>query len=466
MKNTLAYELIRSFSRQGLRQARQWLASPYHNQRADMQLLFDHLAEAAERGVPPERRSTWAVLFPGAPYDDQQLRLMVSYLFKLLERFLALRELEASPFLGGQLLLQAYRRRQLPRHFAHAFHYEQKQLERQPLRHPEYHQAHYALELEHYQMESAQGRTRELNLQELEEQLTFAFLAMKLRQGCFALAHQAVFNTHYSLALEEEILALAARQPYTDKPAVAVYYHGYQAMRHPEQEELFPPFREKLMEALEVFPQEELRDLFLLGINLCISKINRNRSAFLREALELYRRGIEAGILIEDGRLSRFTYNNVIGIALRLQELSWAERFLHQYRPLLEPEQQEATFSLNAARLAFAGKDYGLALTHLQRADYKDLINNLVAKTLQLKAYYELSEFDLLDSHLKTMQAFLRRNRRLGYHQQNYGNIVRFTRRLLALRPGDEAASKALQQAIESAGPLTEKGWLLEKVKG
>lgn len=465
MENTLTYQLIQSFSRQDIRLARQWLASPYHNQRADLPALFGCLALAVQKGRPPERADIWQHLFPGRPYDDQQLRLLLSYLFRSLERFLAIREFESGPFLEGRLLLQAYRRRQLPRHFAHAFRQEQKQLTRQPLRHPDYHLAHYGLELEHYQMESAEGRTRELNLQELEGQLTLAFLAMKLRQGCFALAHQAVFNTQYQLALKEEVLELAGRAPYAETPAVAVYYHGYRALRHPEQEELFPPFREKLMAALEVFPQEELRDLFLLGINLCIRRINRNRSAFLREALELYRRGIEAGILVEDGRLSRFTYNNVIGIALRLQELDWAEQFLHQYRPLLEPEQQEPTFSLNAARLAFTRRDYGRALTHLQGADYKDRINNLVAKTLQLKIYFELREFDLLESHLKAMQSFLRRNRRLGYHRQNYGNIARFTRRLLRLPPADGAARAALRMAIEQAEPLTEKGWLMEKLE-
>lgn len=465
MENTLTYQLIQSFSRQDLRLARQWLASPLHNQRTDLAVLFDFLAEAVRKGQLPEKKAIWQRLFPGQPCDDQQLRLLSSYLFKSLEQFLAIRELESAPLLAGRLLLQAYRRRQLPRHFTHAFRQEQKQLARQPLRHPDYHLAHYALELEHYQMESAEGRTRELNLQELEAQLTLAFVSMKLRQGCFALAHQAVFNTQYQLALEEEVLELAGRAPYAETPAVAVYYHGYRALRHPEREELFPPFREKLMAVMDAFPQEELRDLFLLGINLCIRKINRNRSAFLREALELYRRGIEAGILVEDGRLSRFTYNNVIGIALRLQELGWAEQFLHQYRPLLESEQQEATFSLNAARLAFTRRDYGRALTHLQGADYKDRINNLVAKTLQLKIYFELREFDLLESHLKAMQSFLRRNRRLGYHRQNYGNIARFTRRLLALRPGDKAGRKALQQAIESAEPLTEKGWLMEKLE-
>jgi hypothetical protein len=466
MNHPLAQTLIQALTRAELRAARRWLTGPGHPRRQGALELFDYLAAAACRGSLASQEAAWAALYPDQPYNDQQLRLLLSYLLRSLERFLALRELEGDAFLPGRLLLQAYRRRKLPRHFAHALHRAKKHLDHQPWRHPEYLLAQYDLEQEHYQLQSAEGRTREFNLQEQEIQLTGAFLAMKLRQACFLLAHQAVFNTPYQVELEEELLALAARPPYAELPAIAVYRNGFRALRSPEQEDLFAPFRQQLMESLNSFPREELRDLFLLGINLCIRNINRNREAFLREALELYRSGIEAEVLVEEGRLSRFTYHNAIGIALRLGELDWAEQFLHRYRPLLEPEQQAAAFSLNAARLSFARRDFGQALLDLQQADYKDLINNLVAKTLQLKIYYELDEFGLLESHLKAMQAFLRRQRRLGYHQQNYRNITHFAARLLALPPGDKAARQKLRAAIEQAEPLTEKEWLMEKVMG
>jgi hypothetical protein len=465
MNAPLAQTLIHSLTRAELREARRWLAGPGHPRRQGVLELFDYLAAAAQRGRPASQETAWAALYPDQPYNDQQLRLLLSYLLRSLERFLALRELEGDAFLPDRLLLQAYRQRKLPRHFAHVLQRARKRLGRQPWRHPEYLLADYALEQEHYQMESAEGRTREFNLQEQETQLTCAFLAMKLRQGCLLLAHQAVFNTPYQVELEAELLALATRPPYAELPAVAVYRDGYRALRSPEQEDLFAPFRQQLMQSLDCFPQEELRDLFLLGINLCIRNINRNREGFLREALELYRSGIEAGLLIEDGRLSRFAYHNAIGIALRLGELDWAEQFLHRYRELLEPEQQAAAFSLNAARLSFARRDFGQALLDLQQADYKDLLNNLAAKTLQLKIYYELGELGLLDSHLRAMQAFLRRQHHLGYHQQNYRNIARFAARLLALPPGDETVRQKLRAAIEQAEPLTEKEWLLEQLE-
>ncbi|MCB9289074.1 MAG: hypothetical protein H6560_17325 [Lewinellaceae bacterium] len=464
MQTTLAYQLLRTFTKQDIREARKWLASPYHNQREDLQQLFEQLATTAPEGLPLSREQAWKALFSNQPYDDQQLRLLLSYLYRCLENFLLHREAEQAPWLQQHLLLAAYRKRGLDSHFQKAFRKLQKERSAETLRPPEYHLAQYWLEQERYQEESTRGRTRELNLQELEDQLTSAFMSMKLRQGCFLLAHEAVYKASYRIALEEALLELATQLPYRNIPSVSVYLHCYRMLRFPEEDANFTAFRTRFFQSIGLFPHPELRDLFLLAINFCIRKINQTAEGYLREALELYQKGLETEALLENGILSRFTYNNAIGIALRLQDLDWAEYFLHHYRPYLEAEQQEAAFSLNAARLAFARRQYGQVLALLQRADYRDLINNMVAKTLQMKAYYELDEYDLLEAHLRSMRAFLRRKRRMGYHQQNYLNIIRYTQKLLTLNPMDKEAVKFLEKEIRKTEPLTEKEWLLGKV--
>jgi len=462
MQNTFAYELIQSFNKQELREARKWLASPYFNQRADLQQLFEVLAE---EGEVPKRERAWEQLFPGEPYDDQQLRLLLSYLYRCLEQFLWQRELEHHPQHTRHLLLTAFRRRGLERHFTKAYRKQARTLDQENMQHPEQHLAQYWLERELFQQQSQGERTREHNLQAMEDALTIAFLSMKLRQACWLLAHEAVYKASYQVALEEVILETASQPPYLEKAAIAVYLHCYRMLKSPEESRHFTAFRQWLFQLVGHFPADELRDLFLLGINYCIRQINRTAEAYLREALELYKKGLETGLLLEDGVLSRFTYNNVAGIALRLQELEWAEHFLHEYRPRLAEPQREAAFSLNAARLAFAQKDYPTAISYLQRADYRDFINNMVAKTLLLKCYYELGEYDLLDYHLKTMRSFLRRKRRMSYHQQNYRNIVRFTFKLLKLVPGDKKGRAALKKAMEQTEPLTERKWLVSKVE-
>jgi hypothetical protein len=104
-------------------------------------------------------------------------------------------------------------------------------------------------------------------------------------------------------------------------------------------------------------------------------------------------------------------------------------------------------------------------MLNLQEADYKDLINNLIAKTLLLKIYYETDEFDALDAHLQSMQRFISRQRVIGYHRDNYLNIIRFTRKLTQLKWSDAAEIMSFRNQIDSAAPLTEKDWFFEMIR-
>ena len=462
MTKTFAYELIQSFDKRELREARKWLASPYFNQREDLRQLFELLTD--KRGVL-NRAQIWMKLFPGQDYDDQHLRLLLSYLYRALEQFLLQQTLEEYEWHVRHLLLMAYRKRGLERHFTKTYHKQQQELNQTNQSHPEYYLARYWQEQAFFQQQASTERTREHNLQNMEDVLTIAFLSMKLRQACWLLAHEAVYKASYQISMEEAIIQTAQKEDYLKYPAIAVYYYCYHMLKEPDNTQHFVHFRTHLFEQVNRFPQEEIRDLFLLAINFCIRQINRTAEDYLQEALELYEKGLTAGLLLENGVLSRFTYNNIAGIALRLQRLDWVEQFLYDYRLLLAKDQQEAAYSLNAARVSFLKKDYQQAIAYLQRADYKDFINNMVAKTILLKCYYELDEYDLLDYHLKTMRSFLRRKRRMGYHQQNYKNIVSFAFRLLSLKPGDKAAKSQLKQGIELTEPLTERKWLLKKVE-
>lgn len=465
MKNTFLAQLIQSFSQTERKEVENYLHSPFFNQRRDLQQLFHYLAECLhDLALVPTRKQVFQKIFPNEPYDDQQLRLLSSYLLRQLEQYLLVKECLQTPLHTNHLLLRAYRKKDLSKHMRKALRRQQQKLEKQPFRHAAYHQAAYWLEQELYQMESQAGRSRAHNLQVLENHLHHTFLSKRLRQACLLLAHQAVYKTDYAIEMIAPLLDNAGQPEQQKVPAIAVYYYCYKILSTPEEDHYFYAFKEKLLNHISHFPKAEMRDLFLMALNFCIRKINENRPYF-REALELYRKGLESKILLENGQLSRFTYNNIVGVALRLQETEWVADFIGKYRPLLEPAWQESTYSLCAARLEYTRKNYDKALLYLQKADYRDYINNMVAKIIQLKIYCELNEYDLLESHLKTMRSFVGRNKRLGYHQRNYSNIINMTQRLIRINPYDKKARERLRQRIEAADPLTEKSWLLEQLE-
>lgn len=67
----------------------------------------------------------------------------------------------------------------------------------------------------------------------------------------------------------------------------------------------------------------------------------------------------------------------------------------------------------------------------------------------------------LLDSHLSAMLRFVKRKKIIGYHKENYQNLVILTLKLIELNRYDKAAVEAMKLTIETTEPLTERPWLL-----
>lgn len=462
MEKNLSWVLINTFSTTEMRRFRRFLESPYFNKRGDLVQLFEALLHFRIKEIVPESQAIWAIIFPNKPFDSQEMRLLLSYFLKAQEQFLIVEKMMDNDLEKHANLLSAYREKNLNRHFQKALKRSEKALAKQTFRHPEYHFANFKLEQEKLLFQAKSGRTRALNVQNLEDNLDHAFLSMKLRQACTSLSHQAVFNAQYRITLMAEILEKAQQPHFINIPAISVYYHCYLALFEANNEQHFQNFKQVLFKNTGQFPKEEMRSLYLLVINFCIKKINANQHEYLREALDLYKKGLEEVVLLEKGKLSRFSYNNIVGISLRLGDFDWAAWFVERYKNNLDASYREVTYSLSSARLEFERKDFDKALSHLQTADYNDLINSMVAKVLLLKIYFETNEIDLLDAHLKTMKMFIRRNKKMGYHYQNWSNIVRYTQRLMELNFFDKTAVQELRKLIEKEEVLTEKRWFLE----
>lgn len=464
MQNSLLWECLQVLKPEEHRRLEFFLQSPYFNRREDVCRLYTYLLDCLKQNRAPEPQEIYPALYPNRVFDLTRFRLVQSYLNKLVEEFLCWEEVKNEELPQLELLPHAYRKRGLSRHFHKALRQQQKLLEKIPLRHPEHHLHRHRLEREKFLMQSRSGRSRALNLREVNRQLDLGWISVKLRQACLTLSHQTVFRTDYELLLLPALLKVAQRADFIGQPAVALYYYCYQALTATEPEPYFLQLKDHLFRHAEAFPQSEIRDLLLLAINFCIKRINANEQKYLEEALSLYRLGLEEGILLENNRLSRFTFNNTVGIAIRLQAYYWTETFLDTFSPYLHPDDRDMTYHLGYARLDFARGHYQQALVHLQNADYRDLIHHMVAKTLQMKTYYELEEYDLLDAHLHSMQMFVRRNRKTAYHHRNWSNIIRYCRKLLEVNPYDREAREELMQAIQKENELTEKEWLLEKL--
>ncbi|MCB9275213.1 MAG: hypothetical protein H6564_14310 [Lewinellaceae bacterium] len=463
-KSTLA-EAFRSLSKRDIRELRKFVRSPYFNQRDDVIRLFDYLVEAADQGEEALRRErAYAYVFPGQAYDDAWMKLVMHFLLNAIRQYFAMLEVQADDA-GLQLhLVRALRRRGLDRLFEKEMKNLEQQQVRQPYRNVGYHYHNYQLQLERYEYDHRQRRSGRMNLQELAEELTIFYLADILRHSCTVLTARNISQEDYQLELLEEVLRYVERSPVRQSPAVAIYHQAYKALSEPDQEFYFDNLLELIEKHWQQFPPDEARDIYLLAINYCIQRLNKGQRLYIQQAFELYRKGLERGVLLEEGALSKFTYNNVLMLAIALQEWEWAEGFLEQYKAHLPERERENIYRYNLAVYYFRKPDYGRAMELLQQASLEDVLYSLNARSMLLRIYYELEEFDALESLLDSFRTFISRQKGLGYHKEHYLNLLSFVRQMLRLPPGDYKARQKLRRKVEGAAAVAEKGWLLEKL--
>ena len=461
MDSSPILQILRALPPHTLRALGKFVHAAYHVTHRDVVRLFDILREHLPGA--PDKETLAKLLNPKGGVTPRRIYHLNNYLLEAVEKFLAQEMWEQRPHDQHLATVEHLRRLQLRRESASMLRYARKRLEADPQRGAAYHRSEYLLQLESYYLSQQEGRTRSANVQELTDTEDVAFICSKLRTGCLLLSHQAVSKRSYDKGLLDNVLQFLDGHRYLEIPIIAAYYHGYFAQSDPDADSHFRRLKMLVQEHAAAFSLAETHDLYLMAINFCIRRINRADEQYFREIFDLYRSGLQHGALLEDGILSRWTYNNIALTAMRLREFDWTKQFLTDFMPFLPETHREGAYNFNIARYYYDTGDYRQAMQHLLRMEYDDVLQNLAAKTILCKIYFELDEVDALENQLDSIQIYLRRKKVLGYHKENYTAIVRLMRKLLATG-GSAQAGARLRREIEQAPVLTEREWMLRQL--
>ncbi len=465
MKKSDLFHIIQKLPPENRRSLHKFIHSPYHNLRDDVKNLYAFLGKHAEKTpLAITFENAHSAAYPNQPFDMQKLRYCMSYLMKVIERFLTVMEATTDPVQNQLHLTAAYRKLGLEKHTRRALERAVAMQDRNAHTGADFYEKNYLLESEAYFYAEGMKRTAPRNLQQVNQSLDLSFLAKKLKESCLALSHGAVANVAYDTGLLELILGYLENAPWLDQhPAIALYFYYYRAATS-EDSHYFEKLKNGLLQTGYLLPSEELRNVHLLAINYGIQRFNKGEESYLHEVFDLYKSALGKGILLENGRLSRFAFKNIAGIAIRLGEFDWTEGFIEKFNKAIEPRHRQNYTDFNLAKLHYARKDFDKAMHLLQQVEYEDVFLNLDAKVLLLKIYFEKDEMEVLDSFINSFQRFLQRKKGLGYHRENYLNTLQFARRLIALNPFDKKEKEGLKSEIEATKTLGEKEWLLEQL--
>ena len=459
------FQVLRALSARELSGLEKYLHSPAFNSREDIQLLLQAYRKIPT-GQAAQPEQLWQAVYSGQPFLLRDWRLLLSRTLKQVEGFLVFRQVEEEEALKKLLLAKAYRRLQLTPFFERAIREGHALLQNRECFDSESLHLHYRLEDAYYDYVASHKRQEVTNLQEASDRLSHYFIATKLKQACLAHSRNITKQESYRIGMLPAVLEEIAGHPaLLQVPAIAVYYSCFRAVVEGGNEADFQELRQVMDQYQSGFPNSEMRDIYLLAINYCIRRANTGEEPFVSETLALYRQSLDRGYLLEDGVIPESTFGNIISLALRLKEYSWAEDFTEHFHPRLPPAFRQPLYLLSIGKLRYAQQKPTAALRALAKVEAKAPFLYLGAKILQVKIFYEAGETDALESLLASLQAYLRRQKKLGYRRAHYQLFITFSRRLMHLAPYDENGRKALQNDIHATMGFQEQEWFLQQLR-
>lgn len=467
MKDSKLIRAIKTLDQEELRLFKRFLQSKFFNQHQLVTLLFDYLRNQLKRKHPNwSKEAAYLEITGEKSFKNKPMRDVMSYLFKLLNQFLVYREMHDSPTKEGLELCKAYRKRNLLKLFESNARKTELLNQNAPTQNVDYLRQKYLLEQEKYYAIIQKGRAKATNLQEVSDSLDISYFANRLRQSSIMLAHQSVYNTAYQTGLTKEVLNEVEQRQLYHIPAIGLYYYYYKAQTNSENLEYFKLLQTTLAKHASLFDALEIRDIYLLGINIGIKNLNQGNADFVPVLLEIYKSGIEQKILYNSETLSRFTFKNVIALALGLKQYEWVKNFIEEQVQFLDPQTKDSSYQYNLAKLHYCKGEYGKALKLLVlTTSSDDVYMSLDTKILLTRIHYEQENFDALESLINSFKSFIRRKKIISYHRESYRNFLNCLIKLTNVNPFDKTAKKTLRDEIKQLQALPEKDWFLLQLK-
>jgi hypothetical protein len=445
------------------RQLKQWVQSPIHNQREDVVQLFDFIhSRASLTKITLQKERAFFHLFPNEIYDMYKINHVISYAYKVLEKFIEYLEAFSLAINRNKNKIKAYSKRNLVVNAKKVVQKSKKTLLQDKHRSSAFYLHAYELEVHQFELEGTNKRVQKNNLPDLFSNLSIFFVISTLRYAYIAASHTNVYKVNYEIPMLSAVLEQAQKEK--EVPIIQLYYFAYMALTHLEEESYYFLLKDSWEQHGALLQKNEGQEILLIIINYAIKQAHSGNSSYIREAFQWYQIGLTTELLLNKEQLSQFAYKNIVALGLKLKAFDWIKMFINKYTLYLPKEVQSTYKTYVLAKYFFEKNEYDACLEFLTKVESDDLFMNIDAKMMLLKIYYKNKSFDALESLIQSFKIFLHRKEVMSYHKNNYLNILSFIKKIILLPSFDKSAKEKLYYDIESTEPLTEKQWLLDQL--
>ncbi len=470
MEATKIFKSIRKLDKPLRKRFRLYLMSPYFNRSKTYLKAFTFLSDFVDKN--PNKKLTkqafWKKIFGKEPYKELNLRKLNSDLLRLLKDFLALEQYRQDEGRQINYLMRAVHRLGLDDLQSISIRMSDQYFIRTPYRNADYYLQRYNKEKEYYQLIGFDKRREaKSNVEDILRNLDLFYLSEKLYFYTSSIVRRRILSHDFQFLLMDEIMEHLRKHSYDNALAVSIYYHLVLALTQLDNTQAYEKLKQLITDNIHLFPPEEATEIYTGMLNFAVAKINRGAFEFNREYVDLIEQMIEKKFILEaDGYVALNKFRNACQSALRLKMFDWTEKFIDNFGPKLPPDVRESGMNFTRALLYFRRKQFDKVIPLLSVIEYDDVAFGLTAKIMLAHTFYELEEFDVLESHLGAFRVFLSRRKDIPKaRRENYLTHLRYLQRLMRLIPGDKEAVDKFIKDIKAEKQILNATLLIEKAE-
>lgn len=464
MQQSKLIQILSTLTKKEFKEFQLYVSSPFFNKNQNLQAFLEYLSTYQSDFFSPKlnKETFFKKHFPGEEFEEQKLRYLQSDLTKLLEDFIAYSEFSKDTFRKKYYLSQAFNHRNLDKYFLQELDAIRSLNDQSPFRDSIYYfNQHQFSELAYQYTSEKRNRAFDSSLQEVIDNLEITYLARGFRYYCEMINRRNILSVQYNLSFFDQMVRYLGNELFDDVPAIRIYRLIHISLTEPDNMQNYRDLLSELEKSGHLFKHAEQRGMYVFAQNFCIRRINHGEEGALREIFELYKMMVDRDLIYEGSYVSQPDFKNIVTTGLRLNEVEWVSSFIEEFRGKLNPEFSENAYTYSMAWVHFTRREYDKALRMLLRVEFNDVYYHLDSKSLLMKVYYEMNEFDAFFSLVDAFKIYLRRNKFISDSQrETYHNFILLINKMMKVKWGKNEMSLALYEEILQTRPAADLAWL------
>ena len=467
MQASKLIQLLTTLSKKEFKEFQQYVASEFFNKNQNLNRFLESISHYQNQldSDKLEKTAFFKKHYTGEVFEEQRFRYLQSDLTKLLEDFIAYVEYSKATFQKKYYLLAGLNYRNQDKYFLQELDAITAQNESSPLRDSTYYfNRHQISELSYEYTSEKRNRAFDSSLQAVIDNLETTYLARGFRYYCEMINRRNILSVDYNLSFFDEMVKYLNKGSFDDVPVIKIYRLIYITLIEQDNEENYAELLATLDKYGKHFNLKEERGMYVFAQNYCIKRINRGIGDSLQQIFDLYRIIVAKGLIYEGNYVSQPDFKNIVTTGLRLAEADWVTQFIEEYKGKLNPEFSENAYTYSMAWVHFNRKEYDKALRMLLRVEFNDVYYHLDSKSMLMKVYYEMNEFDPFFSLVDAFKIYLRRNKFISEFQRDtYHNFILLLNKMMKVKLGKNKMNWALYDEVITTKPAADLIWLKMK---